>query len=158
MVCRLVGASHYLNQCGIMSIGPRGTNFNDFFLSKYNTFIQEYASENVVWKMVLLCNDGSHWLGASFNKPCIYVQCITLVIHTCTRSRVLHHNDNHNPKLRTLLGQQFYHYGSKHDDHTLCDRMHASATSFIQCTSRELCMVLWVSCMEMVRDVIMILM
>ena len=49
MACRLFGASHYLNQCGIMWIGPGEQIYE--ILIKYNTFIQENASENVIWKI-----------------------------------------------------------------------------------------------------------
>ena len=32
MACRPAGASHYLNQCGITWIGPRGTNFYEILI------------------------------------------------------------------------------------------------------------------------------
>ena len=53
VACRLAGASHHLKQCGIMWIGPWGTNFNNILVE-----IHHFHSRKCVW----ICRLQKKWL------------------------------------------------------------------------------------------------
>ena len=44
VACRLAGTSHHLKQCGILRIGPWGTNFNNILVE-----IHHFTSRKCVW-------------------------------------------------------------------------------------------------------------
>ena len=103
VACRLVGASHRLKQCGIMWIGPWGTNFNNILVEIHN-----FPSRKCVW----ICR--LQKIAANLSRP----HCVNNLVTISTTTKFGKRSD----ELILIAGEliSFSHARWRHSCQRLC--------------------------------------
>ena len=103
VACRLAGASHHLKQCGIMWIGPWGTNFNNTLVE-----IHHFPSRKCVW----ICR--LQKIAANLSRP----HCVNNLVTISTTTKFGKRSD----ELILMTGEliSFSHARWRHSCQRLC--------------------------------------